>query len=83
MRLVIDGVGLNAGRDAILHVLRRMGALVQITPRHEAGDEPMGDLYVEGGPLRGTKMGGPEIPSLIDELPTGRAGVLATGQNGH
>ena len=81
MRLVIDGVGLNAGRDAILNVLQRMGASVQINPRHDAGEEPMGDLCIEGGALRGTEMGGPEIPSLIDELPIlAVAGVLATGQ---
>lgn len=41
----------------------------------------MGDLTVQGGTLQGTEIGGPEIPSLIDELPIlAVAGVLATGK---
>ncbi|MDD4735058.1 MAG: 3-phosphoshikimate 1-carboxyvinyltransferase [Kiritimatiellae bacterium] len=81
LRLTIEGVGLNPGREAILSVLHRMGASVVITPRDGAGEEPMGDLTVEGGTLQGTEIGGPEIPSLIDELPIlAVAGALASGE---
>jgi 3-phosphoshikimate 1-carboxyvinyltransferase len=59
-----------------------MGADVRIEP--EAGSEtwePVGDVTIRGGPLRGTTIGGAEIPNLIDELPIlAVAGALAQGE---
>ncbi|NCC51133.1 MAG: 3-phosphoshikimate 1-carboxyvinyltransferase [Spartobacteria bacterium] len=68
--LVIEGVGLNPRRTALLDVLRRMGAHIEITPRSvPEGEEPIGDLRITGARLQGTEIGGEEIPSLIDEIP--------------
>lgn len=66
-RLTVAGVGLNPTRLGVLNVLRRMGAEVSVCER--GGIEPIGDVTVIGGDLRGTEIGGAEIPTLIDELP--------------
>jgi 3-phosphoshikimate 1-carboxyvinyltransferase len=42
--------------------------------------EPLGSIRVRGGVLKGTTVGGAEIPDLIDELPlVAVAGALAEG----
>ena len=67
--LTLRHVGLNPTRDAIITVLRRMGADITITSRTEAG-EPYGDVLVRYTPhLRATTVEKEEIPNLIDEIP--------------
>ncbi len=80
--LVARNVGLNPRRTAVLDVLRRMGADVRLEPADERAWawEPRGDVVVRGAPLKGTTIGGAEIPNLIDELPIlSVAGALAQG----
>lgn len=78
--LSIRGVGLNPTRTGVLKVLGRMGA--RIAERvDDSGCEPMGDIEILGSGLRGTEIGGAEIPSLIDELPVlAVVGALAEGK---
>jgi 3-phosphoshikimate 1-carboxyvinyltransferase len=66
--VVIEGVGLNPRRTALLDILRRMGARIEVE-ESASGMEPMGTIRVEGGPLVATEVGGDEIPNVIDELP--------------
>lgn len=62
-------VGLNPTRDAIITVLRRMGADITITNVQHEG-EPYGDITVRtAAHLRGTVVEKHEIPNLIDEIP--------------
>ena len=62
-------VGLNPTRDAIITVLRRMGADITITNRVDAG-EPYGDITVRAAAhLTATTVQKEEIPNLIDEIP--------------
>jgi 3-phosphoshikimate 1-carboxyvinyltransferase len=80
-RVRCPGVGLNPGRDGILEVLRAMGARVDVVAGKPAGGvEPVGDVVVRGGPLRGTRIAGALVPRLIDELPV--IAVLATQAEG-
>ncbi len=73
--LVLPGVGLNPTRTGLLPVLERMGGRVRVEGKWgEAQGEPLGDLVVEPSPLRGTRIEGEEIPTLIDEIP-----ILAVG----
>jgi 3-phosphoshikimate 1-carboxyvinyltransferase len=66
--VTVEGVGLNPTRTGGLDVLRAMGADLTVGPA--AGeDEPLGDVTVRPGPLRGTAIGGPLVPRAIDELP--------------
>ncbi len=67
--LMLRRVGLNPTRDAIITVLRRMGADITVENRVDAG-EPYGDLIVRYAPgLHGTVVEKAEIPNLIDEIP--------------
>jgi 3-phosphoshikimate 1-carboxyvinyltransferase len=78
-----EGVGLNLRRTALLDVLRRMGAKVEIERTSAPTDpEVYGDVTVTGAEeLKGTEVGGAEIPNLIDELPlVAVLGVLAKGR---
>lgn len=80
--VTVRHTGLNPRRSAVLDVLGRMGADVRIEPEPGADAwEPAGDITVRGGALRGTTIGGAEIPNLIDELPIlAVAAALAQGE---
>jgi 3-phosphoshikimate 1-carboxyvinyltransferase len=67
--VVLEGVGTNPTRTGLLGVLERMGADVEVVPVGERGGEPVGTIRVRGCDLRGTEVGGAEIPLGIDELP--------------
>ncbi len=67
--LILKNVGLNPTRDAIITVLKRMGADIEITPVSTEG-EPYGDITARYSPaLTGTEVYKHEIPNLIDEIP--------------
>jgi len=66
--LTVTGVGLNPRRTALLGVLERMGAAVDVVV--QASDpEPVGSVRVRGGELRGVEVDRNELPALLDELP--------------
>jgi 3-phosphoshikimate 1-carboxyvinyltransferase len=67
--LVMEHVGLNPTRTAILDVLRRLGAHVDTISTHEQANEPIGMVRIRYGALTGTTIGPSEVPALIDELP--------------
>ena len=67
--VVLESVGVNPTRTGILTILGRMGADIEVEPRGETGGEPIADLRVRPAELRGTEVGGAEIPLAIDELP--------------
>ncbi|MBI4115076.1 MAG: 3-phosphoshikimate 1-carboxyvinyltransferase, partial [Candidatus Omnitrophica bacterium] len=64
----IKGVGLNPTRTGLLQILKRMGASIEIRIQEEKL-EPIGEVRVKGGKLKGTRIAPNEIPSVIDELP--------------
>jgi len=79
-RLDIRNVGLNPRRTALLDVLQRMGAQVEVKTRPSLHGEPVGDVAIEGRELKGVEVGGAQIPAIIDELPlVAVAGALASG----
>ncbi len=79
-KLLVKDVGLNTTRTGILAVLVRMGAHVREVISND-GAEPMGAIEITGANLRGTVIGGREIPNVIDELPVlAVAGALAQGR---
>lgn len=82
VQMTVRNVGLNRRRTAMLNVLARMGATVDIERTSETTDiEVYGDITVTGAELTGTEVGGAEIPNLIDELPlVAVLGALARGR---
>jgi 3-phosphoshikimate 1-carboxyvinyltransferase len=63
------GVGLNPTRTGLLAILSRMGAEIEVEPEGERGGEPSGRIRARHSQLRGTEVGGAEVPLTIDELP--------------
>ena len=74
--VVITGVGLNPTRTAIVDVLRRFGADVEMESGDEWQGEPVGTLRVRGHGLGALELGADVVPAIIDELPV--LGALAT-----
>jgi 3-phosphoshikimate 1-carboxyvinyltransferase len=68
-RVEIGGVGLNPTRTALVDVLRRFGARVDVHVEAVDAGEPRGTIIVESGELRGVSIAADEVPGLIDELP--------------
>lgn len=65
----IEGVGLNPTRAGLIEALRAMGASIDAQGRRVISGEPVADLRVRGGELRGADFGGADIVTMIDELP--------------
>jgi 3-phosphoshikimate 1-carboxyvinyltransferase len=78
--LRISGVGINPTRTGFLDVLRRMAGQVEVENASTHFGEPVGDLLVRPGALRGTEVAAGEIPGLIDEIPL--LAVLASRAEG-
>lgn len=68
-RVEIVDVGLNPTRTALVDVLRRFGATVDVRPAAEQAGEPRGTILVEGGRTGRLEIAPEEVPGLIDELP--------------
>jgi 3-phosphoshikimate 1-carboxyvinyltransferase len=63
------GLNLNPGRIGALEVLRAMGAEVTVRGVRESHGEPVGDVEVAPGRLRGGEVGGELVVRCLDELP--------------
>jgi 3-phosphoshikimate 1-carboxyvinyltransferase len=67
--LTLLSVGLNPLRTGLLQTLREMGADISVRNERTEGGEPVGDLIVSHGPLRGVEVPPERAPSMIDEYP--------------
>ncbi len=83
-RIVLEDVNVNWTRTGFLRILERMGAIV-LGELEEPGSfapvEPVTELDVAHGPLRGTTVEAEEVPLAIDELPlVALLGCFAEGE---
>ena len=67
--LLIEGVGLNPTRRAVLDILKLMGADIGISNVVDAAGEPLADLRVKYRPLQGISIPVDLVPGAIDEFP--------------
>jgi 3-phosphoshikimate 1-carboxyvinyltransferase len=67
--VVIKGVGLNPSRTGLLASLKEMGADIAYLDERVEGGEPVADLRVRAGTLRGGDIPPERAPSMIDEYP--------------
>ncbi|MDA8098162.1 MAG: 3-phosphoshikimate 1-carboxyvinyltransferase [Nitrospiraceae bacterium] len=67
--VVVRNVGVNPTRTGILDVLQRMGADIELLNAREQAGEPVADIRVRHRKLKATRIGGEDIPRLIDEIP--------------
>lgn len=80
-RVSVTGVGVNPTRTGILGILNRMGAGITVEESGSQAGEPIATITARPSALRGTRVGGPEVPLAIDELPlVALLGCFARGE---
>jgi 3-phosphoshikimate 1-carboxyvinyltransferase len=78
--IVIEGVGLNPSRTAILDVLQRFGARVDMETSGDVQGEPVGRIRVRHQDLAAVELDRSVVPGVIDELPVLAALATAGGE---
>ncbi len=67
--VTVENVGVNPLRAGLYQTLRDMGADIVFENEREVGGEPVADLHVKGGVLKGVEVPAERAPSMIDEYP--------------
>jgi 3-phosphoshikimate 1-carboxyvinyltransferase len=67
--ITIENVGVNPLRAGLYQTLGDMGADITFENEREVGGEPVADLHVKGGVLKGVEVPAERAPSMIDEYP--------------
>ena len=79
--LLIRGVGVNPTRTGLLDILRLMGADIRVQNVASHAGEPVADIEVRPGALRGIAVPNELVASAIDEFPVlFAAAAVATGE---
>ena len=79
--ITIAGVGLNPLRAGLYDTLAAMGAAIERKDERIEGGEPIADLVVRAGRLKGVEVPAERAPSMIDEYPVlAVAAALAEGR---
>jgi len=68
-RVTLRHVGINPRRAGLIEVLRAMGASIETENGRDEGGEPVADLIVQAGELRGVDVPAALAPNMIDEYP--------------
>ena len=67
--VLVENVGLNPLRAGLYETLQEMGADIAVEKQREVDGEPVADLHVRGGGLKGVIVPAGRAPSMIDEYP--------------
>lgn len=67
--VTVRNVGINPLRAGLLETLAEMGASIETFERREQAGEPVADLRIRAGALRGVHVPAARAPSMIDEYP--------------
>lgn len=67
--VLVENVGINPTRAGLFTVLKAMGANLTYENEREVGGEPVADIRVRGGALKGIEVPPGIAPSMIDEYP--------------
>jgi len=67
--VTVENVGVNPLRAGLYECLREMGADIAFENARTVGGEPVADLHVRGGALKGIEVPPSRAPSMIDEYP--------------
>jgi 3-phosphoshikimate 1-carboxyvinyltransferase len=77
--LTLTDVCLNPTRTGFIEVMKRMGARLEVHDTTETSGETVGAVSVKPSQLESIKIGGADVPSLIDELPLLACTAAAAG----
>lgn len=67
--VLLAHVGVNPTRTGVLTILKLMGADIALLNPRTIGGEPVADIRVRGGKLRGISIPKDQVPLAIDEFP--------------
>ena len=67
--ITLKDVGINPTRVGIITILQQMGAAITVGETRLFGGEPVADIRVQGGVLKGIAIGKELVASAIDEFP--------------
>jgi 3-phosphoshikimate 1-carboxyvinyltransferase len=67
--VLVENVGVNPLRAGLYTTLKEMGANIVFENERVVGGEPVADLHVKGGGLKGVEVPPERAPSMIDEYP--------------
>lgn len=67
--VTIENTGVNPLRTGLYQTLREMGADIVFENARDVGGEPVADIRVKGGVLKGVEVPAHRAPSMIDEYP--------------
>ena len=68
-QITLANVGLNPLRTGLFTTLQEMGADLTFVDRRDEGGEPVADIVVKHGALKGVTVPPERAPSMIDEYP--------------
>ena len=68
-RITVKGIGVNPTRTGVLDALEKMGAKIARSALREEMGEPVADVTLETGPLKGIAIAGDLVVRAIDEIP--------------
>lgn len=67
--ITVEGVLANPTRTGFYDTLKEMGADLEFANMREEGGEPVADIRVRSGPMKGVTVPPERAPSMIDEYP--------------
>ena len=67
--LILEGVGINPTRHAVIEILRLMGANIELEDETELSGEPIANIRIQHSQLHGIEIPLHLVPIAIDELP--------------
>ena len=67
--IIIENVGINPNRDAVIRILREMGADITLLDEKIVSGEPVADIQVKSSALHGVDIPESLVPGAIDEFP--------------
>lgn len=67
--VLLSHVGINPTRIGIIHILKQMGAELELSNQRDAGGEAVADIRVKSSDLKGIRIPEQLVPLAIDEFP--------------
>ncbi len=67
--VVLENVGINPTRDAMLKIMELMGADIELQNAREKSGEPVADIHIKSSELKGIDIPEELVPIAIDEFP--------------
>ncbi len=67
--VVLENVGVNPTRDAMLKIMQLMGADIELQNTREQAGEPVADIHIKSSELKGIDIPEELVPIAIDEFP--------------